>query len=93
MKKIQSITVIPVIPNGDIDFPAIGKVCYNKEKRKNKMRKITVKAEVVITMDVDEGELDTGEVINELEWEISDTTGQATVQDWEVRDFEVEDSR
>lgn len=56
------------------------------------MRKVTVKLEVGITMTVDEG-VEIGEIINEMEYEFTDTTTQATIEDTEIRDYEVEDSR
>ena len=41
---------------------------------------------------VDEGK-DISEVVNELEYNFADTTGSATVEDYQIRDFEVEDSK
>ena len=56
------------------------------------MRTVTVKVEVKLTMKVDEG-VDISEVISEMEYIFSDTTTKATIEDAEITDFEVVDSR
>ena len=56
------------------------------------MRTVTVKVEVGITMKVDEG-VEIGEVIDEMEYDFTDTTTKATIEDTQIRDYEVEDSR
>ena len=55
-------------------------------------RKVYAKLEVGIVFRVDEG-IEISDVLNELEYHFSDTTGQATVEDTEIRDFEIEDSK
>ena len=56
------------------------------------MRTVTIKVETKLTMKVDEG-VGISEVINEMEYNFSDTTTRATVEDAEITDFEVVDSR
>ena len=56
------------------------------------MRTVTVKVETTLTMKVDEG-VEISEVINEMEYNFSDTTTKATIEDAEITDFEVVDSR
>ena len=56
------------------------------------MRKVYIKLQVNLIMQIDEGK-EISEVINELEYNFADTTGSATVEDYSIRDFEVEDSK
>ena len=56
------------------------------------MRKVYVKLQVSLTMVVNEGK-EISEVINELKYDFTDTTGSANIQDYEIVDFEVEDSK
>lgn len=56
------------------------------------MRKIKVKVELELTMIIDEG-VDVGEIIDDLEYEFTDTTTQATIEDTEIIDYEVVDSK
>ncbi len=56
------------------------------------MRTVTVKVETKLTMKVDEG-VDISEIINEMEYNFSDTTTRATIEDAQITDFEVVDSR
>ncbi len=56
------------------------------------MRTVTVKVEVKLIMKVDEG-VEISEVIGEMEYNFSDTTTKATIEDAEITDFEVVDSR
>lgn len=56
------------------------------------MRKVTVKLEMRIVMSVDEG-VEISEVVNELDYQINDTTTAADILDTELIDFEVEDSK
>ncbi len=56
------------------------------------MRKVKVKIEVELSMNVDEG-VEVSDVINELEYNFSDTTTQATVEDTEIIDYEITDSK
>jgi len=53
---------------------------------------VTVKVEVKLTMKVDEG-VEISEIIDEMEYNFSDTTANATIEDAEIADFEVIDSR
>jgi hypothetical protein len=63
-----------------------------KELEIKMSRKVTVELKIKVTMDVDEG-VEIGDIISELDYEISDTTTQATIQDTEILDYEVTDSR
>ena len=56
------------------------------------MRKVYIKLQVALVMRVDEGK-DISEVVNELEYNFADTTGSATIEDYSITDFEVEDSK
>ena len=56
------------------------------------MRKVTVKLEVRLVMSVDEG-VEISDVVNELDYQINDTTTAANILDTEITDFEVEDSK
>ena len=56
------------------------------------MRKVTVKLEMRIVMSVDEG-VEISDVVNELDYQINDTTTAADILDTEITDFEVEDSK
>lgn len=55
-------------------------------------RTVTVEVKVKLTMKVDEG-TEVAEVIQELDYNFSDNTGKATIEDTEIRDYNVEDSR
>jgi hypothetical protein len=56
------------------------------------MSTVTVKVEVKLTMKVDEG-VEISEIIDEMEYNFSDTTTNATIENTEITDFEVIDSR
>ena len=56
------------------------------------MRKVTVKLETRIVMSVDEG-VEISDVVNELDYQINDTTTAADILDTEITDFEVVDSK
>jgi len=56
------------------------------------MRKVTVKLEMNVVMSVDEG-VEISEVINELDYQVNDTTTHADILDTEITNFEVEDSK
>jgi hypothetical protein len=56
------------------------------------MRKVTVKLEMNIVMSVDEG-IEISEVINELDYQINDTTTTADILDTEIVNYEVIDSK
>ena len=65
-----------------------------KEKyliRKVTMRKVTAKLEMRIVMLVDEG-IEISKVVNELDYQINDTTTAADILDTEITDYEVLDS-
>ena len=56
------------------------------------MRKVTVKLEMKIVMSVDEG-MKISEVIQELDYQVTDTTTTADILDTEILDYEVIDSK
>jgi len=56
------------------------------------MRKVTVKLEMRIVMSVDE-DVEISHVVNELDYQINDTTTTADILDTEITNFEVEDSK
>jgi len=56
------------------------------------MRKVTVKLEMRIVMSVDEG-VEISQVVNELDYQVSDTTTAADILDTEITDYEVVDSK
>ena len=56
------------------------------------MRKVTVKLEMKIVMSVDEG-MKISELIQELDYQVTDTTTAADILDTEIVDYEVIDSK
>ena len=56
------------------------------------MRKVTVQLEMRIVMSVDEG-VEISDVINELDYQVNDTTSAADILDTEITDYEVIDSK
>ena len=56
------------------------------------MRKITVSVKLKLLIYADEG-VEMTHILDELDYRFKDTTGQASVIDSEVLDFEVIDSR
>jgi len=56
------------------------------------MRKVTVKLEMQVVMSVDE-DVEISEVVNELDYEINDTTTAADILDTEITGYEVVDSK
>jgi len=56
------------------------------------MRKVTVKLEMRIVMSVDEG-VEISQVVNELDYQVNDTTTAADILDTEITDYEVVDSK
>ena len=56
------------------------------------MRKVTAKLEMRLVMFVDEG-VEVSEVINELDYEVKDTTTAADILDTEITGYEVVDSK
>ena len=55
-------------------------------------RKVKVKLEKMLSMTVDEG-VEISEIIDELEYDFYDTTTKATIEDTEITDHEVIDSK
>jgi len=56
------------------------------------MRKVIIKLEMNVVMFVDEG-IEISEVVNELDYEVKDTTTAADVLDTEITGYEVVDSK
>ena len=56
------------------------------------VRKVTVQLEMRIVMLVDEG-VEISEVVNELDYKVSDTTTAADILDTEITGYEVVDSK
>jgi len=56
------------------------------------MRKVTIKMEMRIVMSVDEG-VEISEVVNELDYQVNDTTTAADILDTEITGYEVVDSK
>lgn len=56
------------------------------------MRKVTLKLEMRIVMLVDEG-IEISEVVNELDYQVNDTTTTADILDTEITGYEVVDSK
>jgi len=56
------------------------------------MRKVTLKLQRHVVMSVDEG-VEIAEVVNELDYEINDTTTAADILDTEIINYEIKDSR
>jgi hypothetical protein len=56
------------------------------------MRKVTVKLEMHVVMLVDEG-VEISDVVNELDYDINDTTTTADILDTEIIGYEVVDSK
>ncbi|MCX5635424.1 MAG: hypothetical protein NTW55_06280 [Planctomycetota bacterium] len=55
------------------------------------MRKVTIKLDIRIVMSVDEG-IEISEVVNELDYQVNDTTTAADILDTEITNYEVVDS-
>ena len=56
------------------------------------MRKVTVQLEMQVVMRVNEG-VEISDVVNELDYDIRDTTTAADILDTEITDYEVIDSK
>ena len=56
------------------------------------MRKVTVKLEMQVVMRVNEG-VEISDVVNELDYDIRDTTTAADILDTEITSYEVIDSK
>ena len=50
------------------------------------MRKVTVELKIKLQLSVDEG-IEISDIVNELEYFFSDTTGTATIEDETIEDF------
>ena len=55
------------------------------------MRKVTIKLEMRVVMSVDEG-IEISQVVNELDYQVNDTTTAADILDTEITGYEVVDS-
>ena len=55
------------------------------------MRKVTIKLEMRVVMSVDEG-IEISEVVNELDYQVNDTTTSADILDTEITGYEIVDS-
>ena len=55
------------------------------------MRKVTIKMEMRVVMSVDEG-IGISEVVNDLDYQVNDTTTAADILDTEITGYEVVDS-
>ena len=55
------------------------------------MRKVTIKLQMRVVMPVDEG-VEISEVVNELDYQLNDTTTAADILDTEITDEKNEDS-
>ena len=56
------------------------------------MRKVVVEIKIKAVINVD-GDIGISEIINEMDYDISDTTTKATIEDTEIIDYEVVDSK
>ena len=56
------------------------------------MRKVYIEVKVKLVVNMDEG-VEVGDVVDELQYDFSDTTGKADVLDTEIMDYEVTDSK
>ena len=56
------------------------------------MRKVILKLHMRVVMSVDEG-VAISEVVNELDYQLTDTTTAADIVDTEIIDYEIEDSK
>jgi hypothetical protein len=56
------------------------------------MIKIRLKLQIRVVMSVDEG-IEIADVVNELDYQINDTTTAADILDTEIIDYEIKDSR
>ena len=55
------------------------------------MRKVTIKLEMRVVMSVDEG-IEISKVVNELDYQVNDTTTAADILDTEITGYEIVDS-
>jgi hypothetical protein len=55
-------------------------------------RKVTVEVKIKLVIRIDEG-TEVSQVIDEMDYRFNDTTGSATIEDTEILDQEVTDSK
>ena len=55
-------------------------------------RKVYIELKVRVIATIDEG-TEVGEVVDELDYGFTDSTGKATIEDTEILDYEVTDSK
>ncbi len=55
-------------------------------------RKVEIELKVRVKVNVDEG-VEIGDIVNEMDYEFRDTTTQATIEDTEIIDYELIDSK
>lgn len=55
-------------------------------------RKVTVEVKIKLVIRIDEG-TEVSQVIDEMDYSFNDTTGSATIEDTEILDQEVTDSK
>jgi hypothetical protein len=55
-------------------------------------RKVYVDVKVRLIIRQDDG-VETSEVVNEMEYDFTDTTGNATIEDMEITDYQIVDSK
>ena len=56
------------------------------------MRKVTLNLQMRVVMTVDEG-VQIADIVNELDYHVSDTTTTANILDTEIIDYQIEDSK
>ena len=56
------------------------------------MSKVYIEVKVRLIVNVDSG-AEVSEIIDEMDYDFSDTTGKATVEDMEILNYEVTDSK
>jgi len=56
------------------------------------MRKVTVEVKVKLVINADEG-VEIAEILDEMDYNFDDTTGKADIEDAEILDYNVKDSK
>lgn len=56
------------------------------------MRKVTIEVKVKMTIAIDD-DAEVGEIIDEMEYDFTDTTGKADIHDTQIEDWEIQNSR
>jgi hypothetical protein len=69
-----------------------GKNGHKMPRSKTMDRKIYVEVKVRLIIRADEG-VEVSEIIQEMDYNFVDKTGKADIEDMEIRDFEVTDSK